>query len=107
MSTNLSGPFRVDESVAYQEGSIVSRKLVSAAGGNISVFAFDAGEELSEHTTPHSALIQVLDGEARIRIEGETFAVAAGESILLPPGRPHAIRADARFKMLLTMLKSG
>lgn len=107
MSTNPSGPFRVAESVAYQEGAIVSRKLVSAAGGNVSVFAFAAGEELSEHTTPHSALIEVLDGTARITIAGETHMVGSGESILLPAGRPHAVRAEVPFKMLLTMLKSA
>lgn len=106
MSTNASGPFRVADAVAYQEGAIVSRKLLSAAGGNISVFAFAAGEELSEHTTPHSALIEVLDGTARIRIDGETHTVAAGESIVLPPSHPHALRAEVPFKMLLTMLKS-
>jgi quercetin dioxygenase-like cupin family protein len=98
---------RLDESVAYQDGSIVSRKLVSSAGGNVSAFAFDAGEELSEHTTPHAALIQVLDGVAEIRIDGVPYTVAAGASILLPAGRPHAVRAGQRFKMLLTMLKSA
>ncbi len=104
---NDNAVLRLDESVAYQDGSIVSRKLVSSAGGNISAFAFDAGEELSEHTTPHEALIQVLDGVAEIRIDGAPYTVAAGESILLPAGRPHAVRAGQRFKMLLTMLKSA
>ena len=104
---NDNAVLRLDESVAYQDGSIVSRKLVSSAGGNISAFAFDTGEELSEHTTPHEALIQVLDGVAEIRIDGAPHTVAAGESILLPAGRPHAVRAGQRFKMLLTMLKSA
>ncbi len=99
--------FRAEETVAYQEGSIVSRKLLSAAGGNVTAFAFDAGEELSEHTTPHSALITVLDGEATIRIASQTYTVRAGESLLLPPSRAHAVKAESRFKMLLTMLKAG
>ena len=97
---------RLDQSVAYQEGAIVSRKLASTPGGNISIFAFDAGEELSEHTTPHTALLQVLDGEASIRIDADTHIVRAGEAIVLPAGHPHAVKADVRFKMLLTMLKA-
>ena len=98
--------FRLEELVQYQDGSIVSRKLATASGGNISVFAFAAGEELSEHTTPHTALLQVLDGEAEIRIAQNTFRVGSGESIVLPPGVPHAVRAHERFKMSLTMLKA-
>lgn len=98
--------FRLDELVQYQEGSIVSRKLTAASGGNVSVFAFGAGEELSEHTTPHTALLQVLDGEADIRIAQQTHRVASGESIVLPPGVPHAVKAPVPFKMALTMLKS-
>jgi quercetin dioxygenase-like cupin family protein len=98
--------FRLEELVQYQDGSIVSRKLTTAAGGNVSVFAFGAGEELSEHTTPHTALLQVLDGQAEIRIAQDTHRVASGESIILPPGVPHAVKAHERFKMALTMLKA-
>ncbi len=97
---------RLAETVAYQDGAIVSRKLASAPGANITAFAFDAGEELSEHTTPHAALLQVLDGEATIRIDAETYTVGAGEAIVLPPGHPHAVKAQVRFKMLLAMLKA-
>ncbi len=104
--TDDSAVFRLDHAVAYQEGAIVSRKLASAPGGNISVFAFDAGEELSEHTTPHTALIQVLDGEAAIRVDGEPHTVRGGEAIVLPAGHPHAVKAEVRFKMVLTMLKA-
>ncbi|HEX9106729.1 MAG TPA: cupin domain-containing protein, partial [Longimicrobiales bacterium] len=75
---------RLDDAVAYQPGAIVSRKLASAPGGNITLFAFDAGEELSEHSTPHTALLQVLDGEAEVRIDGRPHRVAAGEAIVLP-----------------------
>lgn len=101
-----SAVFRLDELVQYQDGSIVSRKLTSAAGGNVTVFAFAAGEELSEHSTPHTALVQVLDGRAEIRIAQQTHSVGAGESLLLPPGVPHALKAGERFKMALTMLRA-
>lgn len=104
--TDTNAVFRLAELVEYQEGAIVSRKLATAGGGNISVFAFAAGEELSEHTTPHTALVQVLDGEAEIRIAQESFRVESGESIVLPPGVPHAVRAHVAFKMALTMLKA-
>ncbi len=94
------------QAVAYQSGAIVSRKLASAAGGNVSIFAFDAGEELSEHTTPHTALLHVLDGSAEITIDGSPHTVAAGQAIVLPPGHPHAVRAVERFTMALAMLKA-
>jgi quercetin dioxygenase-like cupin family protein len=101
-----SAVIRLDELVQYQEGSIVSRKLTAASGGNITVFAFGEGEELSEHTTPHTALVQVLDGRAEIRIAQQLHTVRAGESLVLPPGVPHALKAVERFKMSLTMLRA-
>ncbi len=106
MTGEAGAVLRLEQTVAYQDGAIVSRKLASSAGGNVSAFAFDAGEELSEHTTPHTALLQVLDGAAHVRVAGVDHAVAAGEAIVLPPGAPHAVRAEVRFKMLLTMLKA-
>ncbi len=101
-----SAVLRIADAVAYQPGAIVSRKLATAPGGNVSVFAFDAGEELSEHTTPHTALLSVLDGRAQITIDGTPHEVAAGEAIVLPPGHPHAVQAVERFKMVLTMVKA-
>ncbi len=92
--------------VAYQEGSIVSRTLLNKKSGTVTLFAFDAGENLSEHTAPYDALVYVLDGEADIMIDGKVYRVRAGESILLPANRPHAVDAPARFKMLLVMLRS-
>ncbi len=92
--------------VAYQPGAIVSRKLAAGPGGNVTAFAFDAGEELSEHTTPHTALLHVLDGKAEITLDGNPHTVAAGEAIVMPPGHPHAVRAVERFTMVLTMLKA-
>ncbi len=106
MSETAGAALSLADTVAYQDGAIVSRTLACNAGGNISAFAFDAGEELSEHTTPHTALLQVLDGEASVRIDGESYTVRAGEAIVLPASRPHAVKANVRFKMLLCMLKA-
>lgn len=101
-----SAPFEVDGLVAYQEGSIVSRQVLKTAAGSVTAFAFDAGQGLSEHTTPHEALLQVVDGTARVEIAGRAAAVDRGEAIRLPGGVPHAVHADGRFKMLLVMLAS-
>ena len=92
---------------AYQPGAIVSRMLLKKPGGTVTLFAFGRGESLSEHTTPHDALIYVLDGEAAIDLDGETHRVAAGETIMLPAHVPHAVDAPDDFKMLLIMLKSN
>ncbi len=92
--------------VAYQDGAVVSRQIAKAEGGNVTLFAFGAGQELSEHTTPFDALVHLLDGEAEIRIAGRPFHLAAGEAILMPANQPHAVRAVANFKMLLTMLRA-
>jgi len=98
--------FQFADLIDYQEGSVVSRQLVKKAAGNITLFAFDTGEGLSEHTAPYDALVQVLEGEATITIDGEPYALTGGQSILMPAGRPHALRADVRFKMVLTMIRS-
>lgn len=92
---------------AYQPGAIVSRALLKRPGGTITLFAFDAGEALSEHTAPFDALVQVLDGAADITVAGVRLHVAAGQSVLLPAHQPHAVSASVRFKMLLTMIRSG
>ena len=91
--------------LGYQDQAIVSRVLLRKAGGNVTLFAFDAGEELSEHTCPHDALLHVLDGVAEVTVGGETRRVAAGQIIVLPAGVPHAVSAPKRFKMLLTILR--
>jgi quercetin dioxygenase-like cupin family protein len=92
--------------VAYQDGSVVSRTIVKKETGTVTLFAFDKGQELSEHTAPFDALVQVLDGEAEITIEGEPFHVATGQMLIMPAGKPHALIAIQRFKMLLTMIRS-
>jgi quercetin dioxygenase-like cupin family protein len=90
----------------YQEGSVVSRQITKAEAGNVTLFAFDAGQELSEHTAPFDALVHVLDGEAQVHISGQPFAVRAGQAIILPANEPHALKATSRFKMLLTMIRA-
>jgi len=91
--------------VGYQDGSVVSREIMRNKSGTVSVFAFDAGEGLSEHTAPFDALVQVLDGAAVIAIGGEPLSVRAGESVIMPAGVPHSLHATERFKMLLTLIR--
>ena len=98
---------RLSGLLAYQDGSVVSRQLVKNASGGVTLFAFDKGEALSEHTTPHDALIVVLDGRADVTVLGETRSVSAGEAIFMPGGKPHAVAAPERFTMLLVMLKNA
>ena len=90
----------------YQDGSIVSRVLLKNKGGTVTLFAFDVGEGLSEHTAPFDALVMVTDGEAEVQIAGESFRVRQGETIILPANRPHALKAVSRFKMLLIMIRA-
>ena len=90
----------------YQEGAVVSRTLLKRAGGTVTLFAFDEGQSLSEHTTPFDALAHVLEGEANIVVAGALLSVSAGETVLMPANQPHAVQARTRFKMLLTMIRS-
>jgi quercetin dioxygenase-like cupin family protein len=92
--------------VSYQEGAVVSREILKRPTGNVTLFAFDAGEGLSEHTAPFDALVQVLEGEAEIMVAGRSHRLLGGEMILLPAGQPHALKAVTLFKMLLTMIRS-
>jgi quercetin dioxygenase-like cupin family protein len=95
------------DEVSYSPGSIVSRTLAKAPGGSLTLFAFDAGEELSEHTAPFDAFVQVLDGAVELTIGGEKVTARAGETVLMPRGVPHAVRAPGQFKMLLSMIRGG
>jgi quercetin dioxygenase-like cupin family protein len=92
--------------VAYQDGSVVSRIIVKKGTGNVTVFAFDRGQGLSEHTTPFDALVQILDGAAEITVGGAPYALRAGEMIVMPANVPHALKANERFKMALTMIRA-
>ena len=98
-------PVNLADLVSYQEGSVVSRTLAKRNGGTVTLFAFDQGQSLSEHTVPFEALVQVLDGEVELIIGGETLVAKAGESVLMPADVPHAVNAIARFKMLLVMIR--
>jgi quercetin dioxygenase-like cupin family protein len=94
------------ELVNYQDGSVVSREIAKKPTGNVTIFAFDAGQGLSEHTAPFDALVHVLEGEVEISIAGKPHLLHCGEMILMPAGQPHALRALKRFKMILTMIRS-
>lgn len=91
--------------VAHNDDAIVSRTLMNKQSGSVTLFAFDEGQRLSEHTSPFDALVHVLDGVAEIVIDGETMDVAAGKGVLMPANVPHAVNARQSFKMLLIMLK--
>ncbi len=101
----LGGPTNLLELLVYQAGAVVSRTLVDKPTGTVTLFAFDQGEGLSEHTAPFDALVYLLDGNALITISGEEHAVGAGEMIIMPAQQPHALRAVTRFKMLLVMIR--
>ncbi len=90
----------------YQEGSVVSRTLIKQEQGSVTLFAFDRGQGLSEHTVPFDALVQVLEGEAEVTIDGQPHRLQAGEMIIMPADKPHALKAPRRFKMLLTMIRA-
>ncbi|HEY7187261.1 MAG TPA: cupin domain-containing protein, partial [Vicinamibacterales bacterium] len=89
------------------EGAVVSRTLVKRATGTVTMFAFDHGQGLSEHTAPFDALVQVLEGDVDVTVAGTTHQLSAGEVILMPANQPHALMARTRFKMLLTMIRSA
>jgi len=91
--------------VTYNDGSVVSRQITKADAGNVTLFAFDKDQDLSEHTAPFDALVHVLDGETEIRISGKPFHLKVGDAIIMPANEPHAVRALTRFKMLLTMIR--
>jgi quercetin dioxygenase-like cupin family protein len=100
-STVFQFPLKVD----YSGGGIVSKNVIKKETGNVSIFAFDSGEGLSEHTAPFDALVQVIEGNAEISIDGKTFNLRSGDSIIMPANIPHAVKAPERFKMVLTMIR--
>ncbi len=97
---------RLADMVDYQEGSVVSRTIIKKKTGTVTVFAFDKGQGLSEHTAPFDALVHIVDGEAEITVSGEAFTVKSGEFAILPADEPHALQALDRFRMVLTMIRS-
>lgn len=97
---------RIADLVNYQPDAVVSREVLRRPTGNVTAFAFDEGQGLSEHTAPFDALVQVIEGAVEIVIAGTPHRLGAGEAILMPAGQPHALQAQGRFKMLLTMIRS-
>jgi len=102
----MNTPQDFNQLINYQEGSVVSKEIISKPSGTITLFAFDKGQGLSEHVTPYDALVLVVDGTAEINISGKVNQVKSGQVILMPANNPHAVKAIERFKMLLTMIKS-
>ena len=94
-----------DDLLNYQEGSIVSRALIDKKAGTVTLFAFDEGQGLSEHTAPFDALVHIIDGKAEITISGNAIHVKGGEMVVMPANQPHALRALTRFKMILIMIR--
>jgi quercetin dioxygenase-like cupin family protein len=97
---------KAGELVNFQDGAVVSREIVKKPTGNVTLFAFDEGQGLSEHTAPFDALVQIVEGEAEITISGTLHQLQGGEMILMPAGQPHALKALKRFKMILIMIRS-
>lgn len=110
MSANEFGKskiFSFNESIEYSDGGIVSKTVLKKQTGNISLFSFDKGEALSEHTAPFDAMIQVVDGRGEVIIGGKSFFLETGQSIIMPANITHAVKAVEKFKMVLTMIKSS
>lgn len=98
--------FKLADLVSYQGGSIVSRTILDKPTGTVTLFAFDQGQGLSEHTAPFDALVQLIDGEAEIVIAGKPVHLKEGELVIMPANQPHALKATQKFKMLLIMVRS-
>jgi quercetin dioxygenase-like cupin family protein len=96
----------INQAINYQEGSVVSKEIVNKPTGSITIFAFDKEQELSEHTTPYDAFVSITDGMAEIYIAGVKHKVKTGEMLLMPANKPHSLKANQPFKMILTMIKS-
>jgi quercetin dioxygenase-like cupin family protein len=97
---------KLTDLIQYQEASVVSRTLIDKKAGTVTLFAFGAKQGLSEHTAPYDALVQIIEGEAEVNIEGTAHRVKTGETIIIPSDTPHSLEANEKFKMLLTMIRS-
>jgi len=103
----LSGEaLKLDELIKYQEGSVVSKTVIDKKTGTVTLFSFDEGQGLSEHTAPFDALVYLIDGEAEVTISGKVNRLTNGKMIIMPANEPHALRATKGFKMMLVMIKS-
>lgn len=106
MEAKLTEVWSIPELIAVQPQAVVSRTLVNQKSGTVTLFAFDGGQGLSEHTAPYDALVQLLEGEMEILIAGQPFHLSGGQMLLMPAGQPHALKAILPSKMLLTMIRS-
>jgi quercetin dioxygenase-like cupin family protein len=106
LETCLAKPAILAQLIDYAGDSVVSKTIIDKPVGTLTLFAFDAGQGLSEHTAPYDAVVQVLDGRALLTIGGKQIAVSAGELIIMPANVPHAVAAEVKFKMLLTMIRA-
>lgn len=97
--------FKATEVIEYTDGGVVSKEFIHSNAGSVTVFSFDAGQGLSEHTAPFDALIQVIDGVMQLTVEGRTFDIKAGETFIIPSGAHHSVKAVERFKMMITMIR--
>ena len=102
----ISQILRLLEMAGYQDGAVVSRQITKVDAGNVTLFAFDKDQGLSEHTAPFDALAYILEGEAQVTISGKPFDLKTGDAIIMPANEPHALKAVQRFKMLLTMIRA-
>lgn len=102
----FSRPVSLAESIKYSDNAVVSKTIIKKPTGTVTLFSFDKGEELSEHTAPFDALVQIIDGEAEIVTGGKLNRVISGQTILLPSNIPHSLKAVEKFKMILTMIRS-
>ena len=102
----VARPQSLNGLIDYAADSIVSKTIIDKPVGTITLFAFDAGQKLSEHTAPYDAVVQVIDGRGRLTIGGAPVTVEAGEVVIMPGNVPHSVAADERFKMLLTMIRA-
>lgn len=102
----LAQAIKMADLVGYQDGSVVSRTVIDKKIGTITLFAFDRGQGLSEHTAPYDAFVYIVDGEAEITIAGKALRAVAGDMVIMPAHKPHALRAVAKFKMLLVMIRA-
>ena len=101
-----NGPLNLAQAIQYQADAVVSRTLIKSDAGNVTLFAFDQGQELSEHTAPFDALVHILDGEVEICINQDKYSMKEGELLIMPANEPHALKDIQPFKMLLTMIKA-
>lgn len=103
---HVAKKLRLVDPIGYQEGSVVSRMIIDKDAGTVTLFSFDEGQGLSEHTAPYDTMVQLLDGEAEAVVSGRSHHLKQGETIIVPANKPHALKAVERFKMLLTMIRS-